>query len=275
MRSTISAVLFLALGCGGQMAAPSSSVDRGEVPNVPTKDAEAPQTNVQAGVRARKIIYEAELHLVVEDLAIAEQAVIRLVQQHGGYLADGNVERRQGTQLTGHWVAQIPVDQYDPFLEAAAKLGVPERRKQRREDVTEQYLDLEAQIANKKRLEERIQELLQKPGELKDLIEVERELARVRGEVEQLEGRLKFLQNRTSFTTITITAVEQRNYIPPQAPTFISRIQSTFQASLETLLQFGQGLAIFVVAVLPWLIVLGSVLLFTFFLVRLLIRMWH
>ena len=145
---------------------------------------------------------------------------------------------------------------------------MPERRKQRAEDVTEQYLDLEAQIANKKRLEERIQELLQKPGELKDLIEVERELARVRGEVEQLEGRLKFLQNRTSFTTITITAVEQRNYVPPQAPTFVSRIQSTFQASLETLLQFGQGLAIFAVAVLPWLVVLGTVLLVMFLIVR-------
>ena len=96
------------------------------------------------------------------------------------------------------------------------------------------------QIANKKRLEERIEELLQKPGELKDLIEVELELARVRGEVEQLDGWLKFLQNRTSFTTITITAVEQRNYVPPQAPTFVSRIQSTFQASLETLLQFAR-----------------------------------
>ena len=75
----------------------------------------APQTDVQAAVRDRKIIYEAELYLVVEDLAIAEQAVTRLVQQHGGYLADGNVERRQGTQLTGHWVAEFRPTNTIPF----------------------------------------------------------------------------------------------------------------------------------------------------------------
>lgn len=272
MRTTMFAVLLLALGCGGEMS-PLGHIGDDAALDVPAQDARTPQADGQVALQQRKIIYEAELHLVVEDLAAAEQKVTQLVKQHAGYLSEGSVQRRQGTPLTGRWVARIPVEQYEAFLDAAARLGIPERRTQRAEDVTEQYLDLESQIANKKRLEQRIQELLQKPGEIKELIEVERELARVRGEVEQLEGRLKYLQNRTSFSTVTITAVEQRDYVPPQAPTFAGRIQLTFQASLRTLLQFGEGLAFIAVALLPWLVVFGAVMLVTLVLRRLLFRM--
>ena len=90
----------------------------------------------------------------------------------------------------------------DPFLQAVSRLGVPESRHQTAQDVTEEFVDLEARISNKKRLEKRIVELLSSSsGKIKDVIEVERELARVRGEIEQSEGRLRYLTDRTEFTT--------------------------------------------------------------------------
>ena len=74
-------------------------------------------------------------------------------------------------------MARIPVDRFEAFLEGVARLGVPESRQQTAQDVTEEFVDLNARIANKKRLEERILKLLQdSEGKIKDIIEVEGEL---------------------------------------------------------------------------------------------------
>ena len=125
-------------------------------------------------------------------------------------MAESAIDRTQGEELSGRW-QRIPVEHFDVFLNAVAKLGVAESRKQTAQDVTEEFVDLEAQISNKKKLEERIVELVQnQSGEIKDVIEVERELGRVRGEIEQMEGRLRYLTNRAELTTVSIVARSRR-----------------------------------------------------------------
>ncbi len=218
-------------------------------------------SEMQAAIRERKIIYEAQVTLVVEDFSETEREVPELVKQHGGYSAEVEVDRTQGERLSGRWVVRIPVDQYDAFLGAISKLGIPETFNQTAQDVTEEYVDLEARIANKKRLEERILELLEgSDGEIKDVIEVERELARVRGEIEQMEGRLRFLENRTALTTVTINAVERQSYVPAQAPTFLGRIDQAWGSSLISLQRFGEHLTVAIVFMFPWFLVVVVVL---------------
>jgi hypothetical protein len=149
------------------------------------------------------------------------------------------------------------VDRFESFLDAVSELGVPESRGQTAQDVTEEYVDLEARIANKKRLEQRILQLLEDShGKIKEVLEVERELARVRGEVERMEGRLRYLTNRTELTTVTILAREQRDYVPPEAPTFLFQIRWAWTSSLLALKNFGKGLTLAVVFVFPWLLVI-------------------
>ena len=140
---------------------------------------------------------------------------------------------------------RVPVNKFDSFLDEVAKLGVAENRTQTAQDVTEEYVDLEAQITNKKRLEERIVALLKdSTGKIKDVIEVEHELARVRGEIEQMEGRLRYLTNRTDFTTVSISAREEENYVPPAAPTFTNRIAQAWTSSIDALRTFGEQMAV-------------------------------
>ena len=173
----------------------------------------------------RKIIYEATLRLVVDSFANVETQIPLLAKQHQGYIANGSVDTTQGSQRAGSWTVRIPVEQYDAFLDAIAALGVPESRTQKAQDVSAEYVDLEARISNKKKLEERILQLLaDRSGEIKDIIAVESELGRVREEIERMEGQLRFLSNRVSLTTVTITAREERDYKPPTAPTFAARI---------------------------------------------------
>jgi uncharacterized coiled-coil protein SlyX len=209
----------------------------------------------------RKIIYEAEITLTVQEFFASEIAVTKLVKQYGGYFADAYVDRTYGQQLSGRWRIRIPVAQFDPFLEAVSRLGVPESRHQTAQDVTEEFVDLEARISNKKRLEKRIVELLSSSsGKIKDVIEVERELARVRGEIEQSEGRLRYLTDRTEFTTVVVSTREVRDYVPPETPSFLTRMRQTLGHSLLSLRDFGEYVLIATVFMLPWMAVLGVVL---------------
>ena len=206
----------------------------------------------------RRIVYEAQMTLVVDDLPKTEKELTSLVQEQGGYFADASVDRQQGERLSGRWQVRIPVAQFEAFLDAVSKLGVPEVRRQTAQDVTEEFVDLKARIANKKRLEDRIVELLDtNDGKIKDVIEVERELARVRSEIEQMEGRLRYLTDRTEMTTVTITAREERDYVPPKAPTFGSRISGAWSGSLLALRKFGENFVVAIVYLGPWLVIGG------------------
>ncbi len=270
------ALALLLVGCGGAYDA-DSGADYAASESTPatlaadaggetTTDSALPALSVatmasvaDAPVKPR-IIYEADLTLVVKDFEAFEAELPKLVEQHKGYVADVRVDRFDGQQRTGKWKVRIQTDLFEAFLEDVALLGYAERKQQTAQDVTEEFVDVEARIANKKKLEERLLSLLQNTeAELKDVITVETELARVRGEIEQMEGRLRYLINRTAFTTIDVTAREEQDYVPPRAPTFGDRIAGSWSGSLSNLKWFGMNVVIAVVAVFPWLVILAVV----------------
>jgi hypothetical protein len=148
----------------------------------------------------------------------------------------------------------VPVDSLDSFLREVVELGTPENRSTNRRDVTEEYTDLETRIANKKQLEKRILDLLEKnTGDIKDVLAVESQLARVREEIEKMEGRVKYLDTVTAMSTVAIQAREERDYVPPQTPSFSTEIGRTWDGSIKTLQDTGEGLVLVTVAVGPWM----------------------
>ena len=242
------ATMFLA-SCGGGKDARMSLPEDTQVAVAKAKRAE---------LADRKIVYESEIRLVVRDFSELENAISNLVKEHKGYLGNVSISRNAGEQRSGRWLARVPVDEFESFLSAIAKLGIPESRQQSAKDVTEEYVDLGARIANKKRLEERILKLLNKSDdEIKNVIEVERELARVRGDIERMQGRLRFLTNRTELTTVKVHAREQRDYVPPQSPTFATRIRETWGVSISSLRKFGEDCTVVFIALVPWLAIIA------------------
>ncbi len=136
------------------------------------------------------------------------------------------------------------------------------------QDVTEEYFDLEARIRNKQEEEKRLlKHLADSTGKLEDILKVEAELTRVRGEVEQMQGRLRFLANRADLSTVTITATELKNYTPPQPVTLATQINTTFFGSLNALIALGESLLLVVIALVPWLplIALGLLVAYRFY----------
>ncbi|NNJ27707.1 DUF4349 domain-containing protein [Alienimonas chondri] len=214
-----------------------------------------------------KIIYTADLTVVVENFEGVEQAIPALVDKFGGYVAASDVDRSMGDRLRGTWTVRIPVASYDAFLAGAGGLGVVEEKGETARDVTAEFVDTEARLAGRRALETRLLELLaERPGELKDVLELERELARVREEIETAEGRLRYLSNQTAYSTITLQVREERDYVPPRRPGFGERIASTWDASLEALASFGRGLVLFLVAVAPFAVVIGLPIVLLFWL---------
>ncbi|WP_166819831.1 DUF4349 domain-containing protein [Thalassoroseus pseudoceratinae] len=262
----IGCLIFLLVGCGASYqsdgAAKYTAAEGGEA----NADFDAPAGAERAAVAEnnggvdvesaeRKIIYEARISLVVDDFEAASKSIQKLVERYEGYLGETSVDRTQGAYRTGRWVARIPVKKFSECLDELAEIGVAERQGQTAQDVTMEYLDVEARIKTKKELEQRILDLLaDRDGKLQDVIAAEQELARVRSEIESMEGRLRYLQNRTSFSTVTIDVREEKDYVPPKAPTFSDRIATVWNRSLDSLQDAGLAVVLAAVAFVPWMI---------------------
>jgi hypothetical protein len=100
-------------------------------------------------------------------------------------------------------------------------------------------------------------------GKLSDILEVERELSRVRGEIEQMQGRLNMLANLTSLTTVDVYIREVKNFVPPTAPTYGDEVNRTFSSSWTGLVSTGKNVSLKLIGAIPWLpvwLVVGLIL---------------
>jgi hypothetical protein len=207
----------------------------------------------------RKIIYNSEVELTVEQLSSAEQDLERLAKAHKGYVAETDVSGAPGSPRSGRWKIRVPVEEFQAFMAAVIKVGEVQRIHTDSQDVSEEYYDLEARLVTKRVEETRlIGHLAHSTGKLQEILAVERELSRVRGEIEQMQGRLRKLSFLADLATITVTAHDVKGYVPPKPTTFASQISRTFHDSVDLLRDFGQGLVLYVVALVPWLLVAGA-----------------
>ncbi len=202
----------------------------------------------------RKIIYTASVELAVEDFSGTPERVAELARRYDGYLAGSNLSGQTGESRRGTWTIRVPVERFEEFVKSAKGLGEVVRATTDSRDVSEEYFDVEARIRNKTKEEERLLALLEeRPGKLEDVIAIERELSRVREELERMQGRMRVLADLTSLTTVELSIIEIRNYQPPQAPTLATQIRRTWAGSVAALAAAGKGALLAAVAVTPWL----------------------
>ncbi len=250
-------LVLLAAGCGGQAGVepqPEILAARPQAADQAPLDQD-PQEN---GKLTRRIIYNATLEIVVEDFSNLPVEVDAQVQQFDAFIADAKVSGVTSSPRRGLWKVRVPADKHEAFIAAARKLGEVHSERQTSQDVSEKFYDLQAQLENKKQEEQRLKELLdQHSGKLQEILAVEKEITRVRGEVEQLQGQLRVMTDLTAYSTVTLQAEEIKNYIPEQAATFSTRIGRAWTTSLETLSRLGQQALIAIVFIVPWLCLFG------------------
>ena len=251
VRIWIAVCLLSVAGCGGERRPDLAA-------SVPLTE---PAADEQHQGAERRIIYTATIDLVVKDFAKTQETVKSLVARVKGYVATFREDSPYPQQRGGKWVVRLPAAEFERFTSDVLELGIVTTQQSDAQDVTEQYIDLTARLANKKRMEERVLKLLEdKTGQIKEVIEVEGQLARIREDIETLEGKVRYLSDRVAMTTVTITARENAAYFPAAPPTFADKARTALAQSLGGMREMGEGIALAVFALAPWLL-LGIVIL--------------
>lgn len=187
------------------------------------------------------IVYTAALDVVVKDLDAATPEVEKLVAMHKGFVAKSEVKGDSGSRRIATYTLRVPVAAFGFVKDSVLGLGIPERNVVDTQDVTEEFVDVEARIKNLKEQEDKLNELLKekrKEEKLEDVIKVSDRIYAVRGDIERAQGRRNYLQNRVQLSTLTVTLREIKDYKPPTAATFGSRLSDTFSRSWEVVIDF-------------------------------------
>jgi hypothetical protein len=159
---------------------------------------------------SRKLVRDARLDLEVKGYQPAVDAVTALAKAAGGYVDSSNSQRGGNGKLQGTVVVKILPENLDGFLLKLRDLGEIQNQSVSTEDVTKDYYDTQARLDNSRRMETQLQELLKRDnGRVSDLLQVERELGRVRGEIEQMQGQLKLYDFQVQFATVTMSVAEK------------------------------------------------------------------
>jgi hypothetical protein len=133
----------------------------------------------------------------------------RIVQRAGGFVADASVQSGRSQVRSATLELKVPASRFDELTEGLRPLGRLQFVNVGAEDVSEEFVDLTARVTNARRLEDRLVELLRtRTGKLQDVLSVERELARVREEIERMEGRVRFLKASAQLSTLSVSLYE-------------------------------------------------------------------
>lgn len=162
-----------------------------------------------ADVAPSMVIRTGYAAVEVDSLEPAVAALRLAAQRVGGYVANATVSAGREQHRTAMLEVKVPAARFDDLVAGLRPLGRVESVNVTAEDVGEEFVDVTARITNASRLEERLIDLLAtRTGKLQDVLNVERELARVREEIERHEGRLRFLKTRAALSTLSVSIHE-------------------------------------------------------------------
>jgi uncharacterized protein DUF4349 len=182
---------------------------RDAAPSAPPSTADPLQT-FNAGTNApTMVIRTGHAFIEVEKVDPAVIKIRQLAVQVGGYITNSSISGGRDQIRQATLELKIPAAQYDQAVGSLSTIGKVETVTSNAQDVGEEFVDVTARVTNARRLEERLISLLaNRTGKLDEVLRVERELARVREEIERYEGRLRYLTSRAAMSTLTITVHE-------------------------------------------------------------------
>jgi hypothetical protein len=213
-----------------------------------------------AETEKRRLVYSGDVHIEVKDFTSLEKDLPATVERLGGFIASYSESRRDRTERGGTWILRIPADQFQEMLTWLDSNYYVVEKSVKSKDVTEEFVDLQARLSNKRKTELRLAEHLAKSASnLTEILQMEKEIERVREEIERVEGRLNYLRDQSELSTITLRAESRAAFVAAKSPSFLGEIGMVFSSSWWTIGQIVYGLIVAVVALLPFAIVLSAI----------------
>lgn len=244
--------LFVTLtSCGTKNSESANSANPGLAASSESKAEEAPPE--------RRLIRNGSMSFEVDDVTTTRQKISLLVSEAGGYVF--SEKRHADDERPSHeQVVRIPGGQFEAFISKVEGLAKSiDGEDFTSDDVTEQYVDLETRLVAKKELEARFREIVKQAKTIKEILEVEEQIGYVHSEIEQLQGKLKYLSNKTSFSTISLTYYQPA--LPIELPGTGTKFIESFLGGWRALVALLIGLT----SIWPFLIAVSAA---TWFVIR-------
>lgn len=197
----------------------------------------------------KKVIKTGSLKLVVDDVSKSVDQITSLANNKDGFVQSSNVDTDPEGAQTAYIIIKIPADRFEETIEEAKNLSlVVENENISGKDVTEEYMDLQAQLKNYRAEEEQYLEIMEKADTVEDILKVSEKLSLIRGKIERTEGRIKYLESQTDYSTITIyLSQEVKVEVPTKKWRPLTNLKTAFQYWVKAL----QG----ILDVLVWIII--------------------
>ncbi len=166
----------------------------------PSEPNETETVNVE-----RKLVKEGQVEFETDDIGSTRDLIFKSIEKNKGY-ASSDKENKSRGRISNTIVIRVPADNFDKLVSDATK-GVDsfDRKNIEVKDVTEEFLDIQARLKTKRELETRYLELLGNAVNVTEILEITKQAGLLRSEIESIEGRLKYLENRVSLSTLTIS----------------------------------------------------------------------
>ncbi len=206
----------------------------------------------------RKVIRHGNLSLEVSGIEESIGDIKTLVERRGGYISNETMSEDYYSAKSGSISCRIPAGDLDAVMEEIKAMGRLEELSINADDITEQYFDLEIRIRNQKQLETRLLDLLRRQtNKLSDLLEIERELARVRTDIDGMEGKKRFWDNQVAFSTLMVEIHEPRPAIASEEGGALRTLLRSFSRAGNNFVLAIAGIIAFSGAALPLVLFLG------------------
>ena len=256
MQLRVALVLVLLAGCSRSEPEPPLAASFATVASAP--GAGAPADERPSKPAERKLVRSAEIQLEVESHAEARARIDAALQRAGGYIADARVEHADGSVVFAQLSLRVPASALDAFLAELTALGTVQSEQLHSNDITDVYFDTAARLTNARKLEERLLQFAgDRTSDVKGLLEVERELSRVREEIETLQARVTGYDRSVAFSAVSLT-LTSRDRVSMAGPMGLSdRLRHAFVDSCHALGAAGRGVLVVLAFLAPWLPLIG------------------
>lgn len=250
------AVLIVGFGVGSlmwvetrMMGAPPAKEIPVHVPTpVPAPEVISRVERYELEIVGRMVIRAAHLELEVDDVDVAMERARFVADEFGGFVAEASVSGRE--ERVGRVTIRVPEERFDEALAELKELGDVTSSREESTDVTEQYIDLKARLETRKREERRLLEILEKAVTVEDVLRVEKELWRIREEIERLTGQMLYLERLVKLATITMLLEEKAP--KPWIETPHVDWSAPIEMGLWAMATIVQGLITLVIALIPF-----------------------
>lgn len=219
---------------------------------------QADAANAASQAIERKIIRNANLIVEVNSPIESQRKIASIAESHQGFVVTSEATQRTTEDatkpaITVNLIVRVPAAQFNQAMEEIRATGLRViQEKVTGQDVTEEFMDLEARIKNQKALETQFLEIMKRAGKVEEALNVQRELAEVRTEIEKLEGRRRFLENQAALSTINVTLQSPTQIV--SASGFWYGVRSAFSDGVDAAMAIVLFLIRAIIALLPVLI---------------------